>query len=70
MEVKNRLKSIRHQHEMNQKQFADLLNIAYNQYNRYEKQQDQPSLLTVLKLAQKLSLPVEQIVYLNDDPGE
>ena len=40
--IKNKLKSIRHRCELNQKNFAELLEINYGQYNRYEKQKAQP----------------------------
>ncbi|SFA91295.1 DNA-binding transcriptional regulator, XRE-family HTH domain [Cohnella sp. OV330] len=63
--VKNRLKSIRHEYEMNQVEFAKMLGISQSQYNRYELQQRQPLLEIVLQMAEKLNRPVEQIVYLD-----
>lgn len=62
--IMNKLKSIRHEHEMNQIQFADLLGVGRSLYNRWENQKVQPELETVLRIAKKLQRPVEQIVYL------
>jgi putative transcriptional regulator len=70
MAVKNRLKSIRHQHEMNQKEFAELLGIAPNQYNRYEKQHNQPTLELAIKFSNTLKQHVNDIFYIDDNPGE
>ncbi|WP_092487497.1 helix-turn-helix transcriptional regulator [Desulfoscipio geothermicus] len=63
MAVRNRLKSIRHQHEMNQKEFAQYLGLSAWSYNRYEKQVIQPSLEVALAIAERLKQPVEEIFY-------
>ena len=55
---------------MNQKEFAYLLEVAPNQYNRYEKQHGQPTLELALRFAQKLKMPVEEIFFIDDAPGE
>ena len=34
--IRNKLFDLRHSHKMNQTEFAKFLNIALNQYNRYE----------------------------------
>jgi putative transcriptional regulator len=68
MAIKNRLKSIRHQHEMNQKEFAEYLGILYTQYNRYETQKSQPTLEIALGISEKLKIPVNDIFY-KDNPG-
>ncbi|PYI57003.1 helix-turn-helix transcriptional regulator [Paenibacillus flagellatus] len=66
MVVKNRLKEIRHDHRMNQVEFAELLGVGRSLYNRWENQHVQPELETVLRIAKVVKLPVEQIVYLDE----
>lgn len=69
MGAKNRLREIRHEMMIDkQNEFAELLGIAPNQYNRYEKQSGQPTLEVVLRIAKHLNKPVEDIFYLEDDP--
>jgi putative transcriptional regulator len=63
--VKNRLKEIRHDHRMNQLEFAAFLGIGQSQYNRYELQQRQPALEIALEIAEKIGRPVEHIFYLD-----
>ena len=63
MAVRNKLKHWRHQHEMNQKQFAQYLGLSTWSYNRYEKQAIQPSLGVALAIAERLNQPVEEIFY-------
>lgn len=67
MRIFNRLKSIRHTYEMTQTEFADFLGIAYPQYNRYEKQNAQPSLLLALRMSERLNVTVNDIVYFAKD---
>lgn len=63
--VRNRLKEIRHQLQIDhQKDMAVLLGLQQQQYNRYERQQIQPTLETAIKIAQILKKPMEDIFYL------
>jgi DNA-binding XRE family transcriptional regulator len=62
--VKNHLKEIRmKEYMLNQTEFAELLEIDYRQYSRYEKG-IVPTSETMLKIAQKLNKKVEDIFYL------
>lgn len=71
MGVKNRLKEIRHQKFFDKKKdIAEFLGLAPGNYSRYEHQHVQPSLEMVLKMAKKLNLNVEDIVYLEESPDE
>ena len=65
MAVKNRLKEIRHDHRMNQVEFANYLGLSQYQYNRYELQRQQPTLEGALKISEILGMPVEKIFYLD-----
>ncbi|WP_380026701.1 helix-turn-helix transcriptional regulator [Effusibacillus consociatus] len=68
MAVRNRLKEIRHDHRMNQIEFAEYIGAARQLYNRWENQTTQPSLEWVLRIAKRTGRPVEDIVYL-EEPG-
>lgn len=68
MVLKNRLKSIRHKYEMNQKEFAEYIGLSAWAYNRYEKQAVQPTLEVALMISEKLGITVNEIFY--REPGE
>ena len=67
MAVKNRLKDIRHDHRMNQTQFAEYIGVTRSLYNRWEHQRSQPNQEWMLKLAKRLNIKVEDIFYLEDE---
>lgn len=67
MAVKNRLKDIRHDHRMNQVEFADFIGVRANLYNRWERQNGQPELESVLRIAKRIGRAVEEIVYLDEE---
>ena len=63
--VKNSLRKIRHELEINtQQEMADFLGIKQQQYSRYENNVVQPSLAVVLEISKKLNRPVESIFRL------
>ena len=64
--LKNKLKSYRHQMEMNQTEFAGFLGIGISLYNNYERQHKQPSLESAIKIARKLNCHVEEIFDIED----
>ncbi len=49
---------------MNQKEFAEYLEVAYSTYCNYEKQTRQPSLIAALQIARKLECTVNDIFEL------
>ncbi|WP_427036613.1 helix-turn-helix transcriptional regulator [Cytobacillus pseudoceanisediminis] len=67
MPVQNNLKDLRHDHRMNQTEFADFLQVSVHQYNRYEKGVRQPTLEIALQISEKVRRPVNDIFYLTDD---
>lgn len=60
--IKNNLKALRHQHMMNQTEFAKLLGFHHNQYNRYEHNQIQPNLETACRICYVLQIPLEKLI--------
>jgi len=67
MQIINRLKDIRHDHRMNQTEFAEFLGISIYQYNRYEKQSRQPTLEVALQISNKVKRPVNDIFFLTEE---
>lgn len=66
MGVKNRLKEIRmKEYMMNMTQFAEMLNINYKQYVKYEKG-TVPYLEVALRISKKLNKSVNEIFYLEE----
>jgi putative transcriptional regulator len=64
MGVKNHLKEIRmREYMMSQTEFAEVLNMNYRQYSRYENG-TVPTSETMLLIALKLNKKVEDIFYL------
>ncbi|NBI05751.1 helix-turn-helix transcriptional regulator [Senegalia massiliensis] len=65
MGVKNRLGEIRLQKGYKfQKDFAEFLELSQYQYNRYERNERQPSLEIALKISDKLNIDVKDFMYL------
>jgi putative transcriptional regulator len=70
MPISNHLKELRHDHRMNQKEFAEFLGISVYQYNRYENQTRQPTLEAALHISEKVQRPVNEIFYLVEQASE
>ena len=62
MVVRNNLKSYRHKHEMNQKEFAVFLDINHRQYNQYELQKIQPDWENAFKICHKLGITLNELI--------
>ncbi|MBE1303685.1 helix-turn-helix transcriptional regulator [Clostridium botulinum] len=64
MGLKNRFLEIRLQRGYRfAKDFADFLEINSQQYSRYESNKSQPSLEIIYKVAKKLNVHIEDIIY-------
>lgn len=63
--IKNKLKSFRFKHEMNQTEFAAFLGINISLYNNWENQHRQPSLESALKVAKILGHHVDDIFFID-----
>ncbi|WML30231.1 helix-turn-helix transcriptional regulator [Neobacillus sp. OS1-32] len=63
MTVHNKLKELRHDHRMNQTEFAEFLGISVYSYNRYENGTRIPVLEVALQISEKLKRPVNDIFY-------
>lgn len=70
MKVKNRLEQLRLSRGFKfQKDFAEYLGISQYQYNRYEKNINQPSLEVLLDICgpEKLNMDPREVCYLVND---
>jgi putative transcriptional regulator len=67
MTVNNRLKDLRHDHRMNQTEFADFLGLSIHQYNRYERGARQPTLEIALQISEKVKRTVNDIFYVTEE---
>lgn len=68
MGVKNHLKEIRmREYMLNQTEFAKILDLSQQDYNRIENNKKQVTIETALKISKKLNKPVEQIFELLED---
>lgn len=64
MGVKNHLKEIRmNEYTMNQKEFAEYLNIKVTAYCNWENETSRPSLEKAIEIADKLKKDIKQIWY-------
>ena len=70
MVLKNRLHEIRHDLRIDRQiEMAYMLGLLQQQYNRYERNQVQPTLEMAIRIAHKLNKQVEEIFYI-DETGE
>lgn len=67
--LKNKLKHFRHKHEMNQIEFYTFLSVNKDQYSRWERQENQPSLESAWKICKKLNCKLEDLFY-EDTPDK
>ncbi|KRF63372.1 helix-turn-helix transcriptional regulator [Peribacillus butanolivorans] len=63
MSIRNRLKELRHDHRMNQTEFAAFLGLSVYQYNRYEKEAREPTLDNAMQISERLGMTVNEIFY-------
>lgn len=70
MGVKNKLLEIRLKlGYKKQKDFADYIGVSQVSYNKWENNSNQPSLEMALKIAAKLNIRIDDIVYLEKENG-
>jgi len=60
--IAQRLKQLRMQTGLSQKEFAEKVKIAYAQYNRYERGDNTPNAESLSKLADALNVSVDYIL--------
>ncbi len=61
-----RLKTIRKKRGITQQKMADILDISLNTYQKYEQSERQPSLDTLVRLADILDVPTDYLLCRDD----
>lgn len=65
--IKTRLKDLREDHDLLQKNLAEMLNIAQTTYSQYELSKREIPYEIIIKLASFYNTSVDYILYLTDD---
>lgn len=68
MAIKNTLRDIRFDMKMDQNDFADFLGVSRTLYNRWERNNAQPSLEWAIKISNKTNRPIQDFIQV--DPLE
>ncbi len=67
MKLKNRLRILRAEKEISQKELADGVNLSRQTVNSIERGKFNPSIVTSLKIAEYFDTPVEEVFQLEKD---
>jgi transcriptional regulator with XRE-family HTH domain len=65
----DRLRQLREQRGLSQREFADVVDMGYVMIHRYEHGLTDPTASTLIRLAKELRVSVDYLVGLSDDPG-
>lgn len=64
----NRIKQIRKDRNLTQKQTAEILNITERNYQYYESGQREPNLKTLVSIATEFDVSIDYLVGRTDNP--
>jgi transcriptional regulator with XRE-family HTH domain len=64
----DRIKSLRKIHTINQAQLAEAIHVNQNQISKYERGLDNPSMETLIRMAQVLGTTTDYLLGLTDVP--
>ena len=67
MKLKNRLRVLRAEKEISQKELADGVNLSRQTVNSIERGKFNPSIVTALRIAEYFGVPIEEIFQLERD---
>ncbi len=67
MKLRNRLRILRAEKEISQKELADGVNLSRQTVNSIERGKFNPSIITALKIAEYFDIPVEVVFQLEKD---
>ncbi len=65
---KDRLRQIRKERNLTQKQVAEAINTIEQNYQRYERGSQQPTLLTLIALADFFNISLDYLCGRSNDP--
>ncbi len=63
----NRIKELREDRDMRQKDVAKILNISQQQYARYELEENEMAYGQLIKLAEYYNTSIDYILYVTDE---
>lgn len=63
----NRIKELREDHDLKQKDVAKILNISQQQYARYELEENEMAYGQLIKLAEYYNTSIDYILYVTDE---
>ena len=63
----NRIKELREDRDMKQKDVAKILNISQQQYARYELEENEMAYGQLIKLAEYYNTSIDYILYVTDE---
>jgi len=63
----NRIKELREDHDLKQKDVAKVLNISQQQYARYELEISEMSYVQLIKLAEYYNTSIDYLLYVTDE---
>ena len=66
--METRLKELREDHDLTQKDCAKITNIGKNSYIRYEKGERVPPLDTIIEFAKYYNVSIDYIAKITNDP--
>lgn len=67
MKLKNRLRVLRAEKEISQKDLADKVDLSRQTVNSIERGKFNPSIITALKIAEFFEVPVDEIFKLEEE---
>ena len=62
MDLGNKLKELRKQNKLTQKQIADYIGVGQTTYSRYEELKTYPDIFVIKKLAELYKITIDQLV--------
>lgn len=65
---KDRLRQVRKERNLTQRQVAEAINTIEQNYQRYERGTQQPTLLTLIALADFFNISLDYLCGRSDDP--
>ena len=63
----NRIKELREDHDLKQKDVAKVLNISQQQYARYELEISEMSYVQLIRLAEYYNTSIDYLLYVTDE---
>ena len=66
--LSERLKELRLLHQKKQDELADILELSYSAYKRYEYGERDPTASTIIRMAQYFEVSADYLLGLRDEP--